>query len=138
MAAPTTYFQSAEEDKVFLDLINATFPAPSNQPYLFYFFAAKSFYQAVSSTPVELLIQQSDRIIDVYRTTFQSRYTPDQLLNMCEVTVAFLAGELNVVFALPANGISIMIEGRQLTAQQGPYTIIMQFDAEHKLIDLRF
>lgn len=134
----TTYFQPTDDDAQFVAQINDNFPEPANQPYLFYLFAGKQFYQEVMSKSTEELILHTESVIHAYKDAFQSRYSIEELTEKSTASAALLGGSLTVVFTIEAHSLEIEINDNTLSVSQGPYALQMVFDEEHQLHDLSF
>lgn len=134
----TTYFQPDERDAQFVEQINAAFPEPANQPYLFYLFAGKQFYTEIVSKTAEELLTNTECIILAYKTAFQSRYSVEDLMEKSQASAALLAGSLTVVFTIEAHGLAIEIADNTLSVSQGPYSLQLVFDEEHHIHSLNF
>ena len=134
----TTYFQPEERDTQFVEQINAAFPEPANQPYLFYLFAGKQFYTEVMSKTTEQLVLDTQCVIVAYKAAFQSRYSLEELMEKSEASAALLAGSLTVVFTIQAHSLAIEIADNTLSISQGPYSLQLVFDEEHHIHHLDF
>lgn len=134
----TTYFQTENEDAPFIAQINAQFPEPANQPYLFYFLAGKKFFQDIMGKPAETLVSQSKLVVQAYKVAFQSRYELEALMDIAQATVALLAGDLHVVLTISTHSLALEINDRCLSVSQGPYAFKLHFNDEHKVISMSF
>ncbi len=132
----TTYFEPTANDLKFVDQINERFEEPGNQPYLFYLFAGKQFYQELMNMPVDDLILSTESIIIAYKEAFQSRYSLEELEKNSVASAALLAGSLTIVFDMEAHGLAIEIADHTLSVSQGPYAMQLMFDEDHEIYSL--
>jgi len=134
----TTYFQPTDNDAEFVAQINDQFPEPDNQPYLYYLFAGKKFYQEVMSKSPEELLLHAESVILAYKDAFQSKYSLEELTEKSSASTALLGGSLTVVFAIRAHSLEMEINDNTLSVSQGPYAMQLVFDEEHNIHDLKF
>ncbi len=134
----TTYFQSAHEDAPFIAQINENFPEPANQPYLFYLLAGKQFYLELKSKPNEELLMNSSIVVQTYKTAFQSRYSMEELMEKAEATVAFFAGDLQIVLTISSHSLLVEMGDNCISLSQGNYKMRLSFSSDNKLASLSF
>ena len=91
-----TMFTTTPEDTPFLSEISTNY-ASQKDPLTFFFLGGKAFYLAMKQHSEEQLVSNSAIFVQIYKDTFHSQKSMEQLYDLCEVTVASMAGMFEVV-----------------------------------------